>query len=1024
MSGMFDRATVFNQNIGTWNTATVTNMSFMFSNASTFNNGGNSSINNWNTGAVTDMRGVFFQASAFNQNIGGWNTAAATNMRFMFYQASAFNQNIGTWTLNSGVNLTSILDDSGVDCNNYSATLLGWSANPLTPNGRTLGAVGRQYGTNAVAARNNLVSSKSWTITGDTPSGTVCSSASIPTIASFSPASGPIGTSITITGTNFSTTPANNIVYFGATKATVTVATTTQLTVTVPTGATYQPISVLVNGLTAFSNKPFITTFADGGVIDACAFAAKVDITTGSAPYSVAVGDLDADGKPDLAVANQTGNTVSVYKNISTLGSLGSSSFEAKVDFVTGASPYFVMIQDLDGDGKPELIATSNGSDKVSIFKNNATPGVINSSSFAAKVDFSTGQNPWIATVADFDQDGKPDLAIVNDVDNTVSILKNTSTTGVINTSSFASKVDFATGNFPIGIASGDLDGDGKVDLAVTNQTDNTVSVLRNTSTPGNIDATSFDPKIDFPTGLDPYSVAIGDLDGDNKPEIAVANYSSGSVSVFGNDCTVGTINFLTKEDFSSGAGSGTVSINDIDGNGKPDLNIASDAEGISVLKNIGTSTPISASSFSSRINFTVPNPYGLAIADLDGNGKPDVVSTNSSGTTASILRNTVSSLPSFTGGSLTPTSGPVGTVVTITGANFSTTPFNNTVKFNGVVATVTSSTSTSITTSVPVGATTGSLSLEIGCVQAFTIFPFTITTGATITIATQPADASICAGATTSFTTAATGTTNITYQWQRYIVASSLLQNIINGGAYSGATTATLTINSSAGPISGDYYTCVVSGDNAPPVSTNFVTLTVSTTPCNNQPPSIATASSTTQIEGKVSLDLVLLISDADNNVDIQSLKIKVPPTSGAKASITASGRLELDYQGLSFAGTDVLTIEVCDLLGDCTQQEIIIEVIGDLNIYTGISANGDGLNDFWIIRYIDVIAETKANKVSVYNRWGDVVFETENYDNTNRVFKGLNKNGNELSSGTYFYKIEFSSGRKTQTGYLSLKR
>ncbi len=77
---------------------------------------------------------------------------------------------------------------------------------------------------------------------------------------SFTPSSGPIGTNVTITGTNFNSVPANNIIYFGAVRATVTSGTTTSLNVTVPAGATYQPISVLDNstGLTGYSLKPSI----------------------------------------------------------------------------------------------------------------------------------------------------------------------------------------------------------------------------------------------------------------------------------------------------------------------------------------------------------------------------------------------------------------------------------------------------------------------------------------------------------------------------------------------------------------------------------------------------------------------------------------------------------------------------------------------------------------------------------------------------------------------------------------------
>ncbi len=86
-----------------------------------------------------------------------------------------------------------------------------------------------------------------------------------PTISSFTPSSGPVGTIVTITGTNFNAVFANNIVYFGAVKATVTSGITTSLTVTLPAGATYQPISVLnsATGLTGYSSKPFITSFVN-----------------------------------------------------------------------------------------------------------------------------------------------------------------------------------------------------------------------------------------------------------------------------------------------------------------------------------------------------------------------------------------------------------------------------------------------------------------------------------------------------------------------------------------------------------------------------------------------------------------------------------------------------------------------------------------------------------------------------------------------------------------------------------------
>src|SRR6188508_160230 len=140
-----------------------------------------------------------------------------------------------------------------------------------------------------------------------------------PTVNSFTPSSGPLGTSVIITGTNFNAVPANNIVYFGAVRAMVISGSTISLTVTVPAGATYQPISVLDNitGLTGYSSKPFITTFANpfGTGMPANFYKPKVDFAVGTNPRNIATGDLDGDGKPDLVITNGNSNTLSVLGN-------------------------------------------------------------------------------------------------------------------------------------------------------------------------------------------------------------------------------------------------------------------------------------------------------------------------------------------------------------------------------------------------------------------------------------------------------------------------------------------------------------------------------------------------------------------------------------------------------------------------------------------------------------------------------------------------------------------------------------
>ena len=147
---------------------------------------------------------------------------------------------------------------------------------------------------------------------------------------------------------------------------------------------------------------------------------------------------------------------------------------------------------------------------------------------------------PGSSSVGDLDGDGKSDLVVSNGTSNTLSVLHNTGSNGSI---SFDAKVDYITGNYPSNVSIGDLDGDGKPDLAVTNRVSNTVSILSNTSSNGSI---SFDAKVDYTTGNAPYNVSIGDLDGDGKPDLAVSNFNGNAVSVLRNIPFTPTITAFT----------------------------------------------------------------------------------------------------------------------------------------------------------------------------------------------------------------------------------------------------------------------------------------------------------------------------------------------------------------------------------------------------------------------------------------------------------------------------------------------
>ncbi|MCW5909827.1 MAG: gliding motility-associated C-terminal domain-containing protein [Cyclobacteriaceae bacterium] len=215
--------------------------------------------------------------------------------------------------------------------------------------------------------------------------------------------------------------------------------------------------------------------------------------------------------------------------------------------------------------------------------------------------------------------------------------------------------------------------------------------------------------------------------------------------------------------------------------------------------------------------------------------------------------------------------------------------------------------------------------------------------------------------------------------------------------------------------------------------VSDPVTVVMVSGQPCSgtsggapNLPPVIDTSSPLiTQIEGVLETDLIPLISDPDNNIDFTSLRVINSQTSrGAPAFVDAAYHLIIDYRGDPFTGNDRVTVEVCDLANACTQGLFDIDVAGEVVVHNGLSPDGNGINDFMLVKYIDVIDGASQNKVVIFNRWGDVVFEIQNYNNTDRVFTGFSNKGSELPSGTYYYKIEFSGNIKSVTGFITLIR
>ncbi|MBL7865248.1 MAG: VCBS repeat-containing protein, partial [Cyclobacteriaceae bacterium] len=778
-----------------------------------------------------------------------------------------------------------------------------------------------------------------------------------PTITSVVPSSGPIGTTVTITGTNFSGTPANNTVYFGAVRTAVTAATPTQLTVTVPVGTTYEPVTATVNGLIAYSVKPFITTFPSDGTLSACSFDPKFDFTTGSLPLGTSAMDFDGDGKVDVAVGNRTSRTIGVYRNTGTIGQINASTFDTPLILATpNADPYNIQSADVDGDGRIDIVVTVAGLGVISVYRNTSSAGTL---SFDPYVNFTSGIDPLDAETIDIDGDGKPEIIAANRFSNSVSVYRNTTSTGSLSASSFQAKVDFAVGTEPYRVNVADLNGDRKPELVVSSSLSNIIHIFENTSTTGVINASTFATPVSLVTGSFPLGIALTDIDGDGLTDVAVVNNTPHTISVYRNlaSGTITSGSFQPPVDFSVGNAPGGLIATDINGDGKVDLvSTNATANIISILTNSSTIGVINSTSFAASFPITTGNfPAGIQIADLDGDHRPELIVSNMNSNTFSVYLNGVGFPPTIT--SFAAAGGLAGSTVTISGTNFDPFPANNLVEFNGVAGLVSSSTSTSISVEVPALATTGNIAVTVRCKTA--------TSGSAFTVCTTPSapgavGASTCGSGSVTLT--ASGASAGEYRWYSVstggtpeagqvnatfapvVTATTDYYVAINTGFCEGARTlATATViprpnqptGSNPPPVcsgtalnltvsgaaNGDYrwydgVTLIAGQVNSsmtiPSLTTTktfgvtifdgvcesiptFILATVQT--CT--PPLIAQQVSAPFVSTVVRIDLMTLLSDAEGNLDLNSFEIVGSLSSGASATVVGA-ELVIDYTGI----------------------------------------------------------------------------------------------------------------------------
>jgi len=333
-------------------------------------------------------------------------------------------------------------------------------------------------------------------------------------------------------------------------------------------------------------------------------FALPVLYQTGPNPDFLAIQDLNGDGWPDLVVANYNSGGVSVL-----LGS-GNGAFGSRIDYETGSTPTSVALGDVDGDGVLDLAVANMGSNTVSVFLGDSDIAGNPNGNFVLRTDYVTGDAPTSVTTVDLNGDGRLDLAVTNSGSNSVGVFLGTGGGG------FAPRVDYATGSRPLFVTTGLLNGDSAPDLAVANSQSNTISVLLGQ---GN---GRFDTKMDFDSGNGPNSIALGDVNHDGHADLLVTNFTSGNVSVFLGD---GTGMYPARTDYTAGQGPSSVAIGDLDDDGRLDYVVASlYSYFLSVTHGNGDGT----------FGMSTYHPAGgtpawVAIGDVNVDGIPDLAVAN-----------------------------------------------------------------------------------------------------------------------------------------------------------------------------------------------------------------------------------------------------------------------------------------------------------------------------------------------------------------------------------------------------------
>ncbi|MFZ2905800.1 MAG: FG-GAP-like repeat-containing protein [Cyclobacteriaceae bacterium] len=471
-----------------------------------------------------------------------------------------------------------------------------------------------------------------------------------PVIDAVQPVSNYPNLRLLIQGRGFSSTSAQLQVWFGSVKGVITMSTEFAIEVTVPPQARLENVEVihLVSRLAAKSIIKFTPVYSGEG-FDPSKLETLVEGVsrfTGDRVFDICSCDLDMDGKPDLTGSkdDNMATDLLILKNNSTLGSFAFNKFDkSNLDSLNLMAPTGnITCGDLNGDGKPEIVAARSGTTTNSIFVllNKSTPGTL---SFGKFKTFNLDNAVDIArqvVIHDLNSDGKSEIIVANSTSNTIYVFQNQSSGGVLNINPIPVKITVLGSAGVMGIEVQDFTGDGKPDIAANSSQGADVFFIKNQSS----STISFGvaSKLTF-SGFSFRNINSADFNRDGKLDIALTSILNARLLVLLNQSTSSNFIFTTAATLTTDGEPFGVEVNDINGDHFPDIIVparATSANAINVFLHNGSMTP----GFT-RVNVpTAKKNWFAKVGDLDGDAKPDIAFTsfNSASTLFSvdILRN------------------------------------------------------------------------------------------------------------------------------------------------------------------------------------------------------------------------------------------------------------------------------------------------------------------------------------------------------------------------------------------------